>query len=1319
MRRNRWLASWMLLSAIALATGCLESQPPVDRVQPNVTRKSDIAGAEWYFLQTVVDTPYSTDFTFVGEQGQLERIEWEIQEDFLVARRSYEHIDSAEPEGINGSTDQQGAVVAMYAIDKHFDIRREYNPVTGEELNIIVENDTDRPWHQREYMRVDWSENLVTNPSFLMLNRYFDGLEMEPVAWFVQDEDSVNAPVFERLDPNDDASAIAYMDITNKMFVRPTEVDIPGLGPLPSCFILQVMDGNPIDCTPQEITVRNSFLRVSSRDYQPHVYSGDRMDRAGYFITERPGYDRAYGLVEPARYRFANRHNLWAESHRYQGEGEERALVRCTADADCADGRGSVCDLDLGRAERRVSADGRVEGACTIPFRDRDIRPIAYFTSLNFDTDLLPEARALADQWNRAFVETVASLREQECLANGGTDCASERTDAEAERVFVLCESPVAEGAHPACGPAGTVARIGDLRHHLLGWVNEPHRASPLGYGPSAADPLTGEIIMANAFLYGAGVDSVSAFGRDIVRVLNGDLSEQDIISSVPVDAWIERTSSMSETAHPREAHAHATRIDAADLDRLNEAMDFSWVPHVGRDIDRGAVRGPAEMIDRMRAARERLTTAGALGNGAQAAEARIGRLVGTDIERLMTTPEISVMAGLDPATPLDEDALDRASPLRGMSLARIEALRRMRDRVQRDQGIDFGEFGDEGLLGLARAVQRAATGSGTIAWNGVEHSVVGEGGRIDYEAVRQMMRHPILYGLALHEVGHTVGLRHNFSGSYDAVNYRPEYWQLRDDGSMAPRAWDPLTQQEIDGRIHEYAYSTVMDYGHNFVVTDSQGLGHYDHAAIKLGYGDLVEVFETTPNATELAWANFIQGVGWPINLTFGFATGGQVAGYEYTDWPGLVGGRENLERRADVPYTSLRNEALLARSGLDARVVDAQGRVNVPYRFCSDEQADLGPTCMRYDMGADAYETVQSIADSYWNYYIFNNYRRRRLGFNVEDTATRIHGRYFEKLKRANQIYALYRGVMDDAFGDAPGFDTFWTRQDGMGAWTLASGAAYETLLRVVTAPQPGGYTQGVRGDGTQGMLSGGMGARVDGFDGRQIETTWDFEAGYFWFDQLERVGYFYDKILALMTLADPTTYFIGRDTDADIRRYQLSFASTFGPSMTRFYGGLLAEDWRSIAPRVQGGEVVYPDPLEIEDGDMDGVPLDPSASFSIQLYAAVYGMSLIPQTYDQDFLNRSRVWVRGSAEEIQIDPSLPTVEFTNPDSGLTYAAVSYMEGGVEHGTGALMIERARTLASRARTDAVAAGELRAFIDNLDIVRRLTWELGFGAQP
>src|SRR5690606_4372043 len=56
----------------------------------------------------------------------------------------------------------------------------------------------------------------------------------------------------------------------------------------------------------------------------------------------------------------------------------------------------------------------------------------------------------------------------------------------------------------------------------------------------------------------------------------------------------------------------------------------------------------------------------------------------------------------------------------------------------------------------------------------------------------------------AEHEVGHTLGLRHNFEASTDALNYHPEYWALRGE-DPAPMA--QLSEAERDGRLREYQY--------------------------------------------------------------------------------------------------------------------------------------------------------------------------------------------------------------------------------------------------------------------------------------------------------------------------------------------------------------------------------------------------------------------------------------------------------------------------------------------------------------------------------
>ena len=51
--------------------------------------------------------------------------------------------------------------ILTYNIASHFDVKREYNAGTGEQTNVISENTTDRPWDQRQYMRVEWATNLA------------------------------------------------------------------------------------------------------------------------------------------------------------------------------------------------------------------------------------------------------------------------------------------------------------------------------------------------------------------------------------------------------------------------------------------------------------------------------------------------------------------------------------------------------------------------------------------------------------------------------------------------------------------------------------------------------------------------------------------------------------------------------------------------------------------------------------------------------------------------------------------------------------------------------------------------------------------------------------------------------------------------------------------------------------------------------------------------------------------------------------------------------------------------------------------------------
>src|SRR5436190_7604194 len=169
-RRPSSIALLMLLPSFgALAAACA-GQPDISRVQPDAIDKSiffeadGVTPRKFYFRQTITGVPPTTAYAFEGLMGDLAKVRFEITEANLVAYRAYDYAPGSESPTTSGANNTDTPVL-KFGIISHFDIKREYNPATGEETNVISENDKDRPWNQRQYMRIDYSQNWVDQPN--------------------------------------------------------------------------------------------------------------------------------------------------------------------------------------------------------------------------------------------------------------------------------------------------------------------------------------------------------------------------------------------------------------------------------------------------------------------------------------------------------------------------------------------------------------------------------------------------------------------------------------------------------------------------------------------------------------------------------------------------------------------------------------------------------------------------------------------------------------------------------------------------------------------------------------------------------------------------------------------------------------------------------------------------------------------------------------------------------------------------------------------------------------------------------------------------
>lgn len=1215
---------WIVVVGI-LAAGCSGDKGDINLVQPGYVTKARLTEGSWYYRRTVVDKSEGLGSYLAigtGDLFTMERIRFEIQEKWLIAYRDYEFVTHSDG-GTEVGANYYGTALAAFPITEHFDIVRVYDSATSEETNVVGPNILDRPWFDREFMRVDWSKNGNPNIDVILPVDLVDVDGTGGGTFYVYEDDAVN-PWRARVQPEQ-----GYIDFVVNHFVEPD---------LDACLDAFEM---AYECGSGEIKVRHAFWRVDQAQeasYLPLYYPDsvtlkdqdgkeirddktgevvreEVFGRFGYYRLSRLTYDDQRGLTESGRNRRIFRFNIWEES---------------------------------------VDANGD-----EIPMAARTVRPIVYYLNWDFPQDLRAAAGEVATAWNQAFKATVASLQgkdvadiadvfvleDNSCTvanlkahfaANGPVrdlvagDMAMAVTDENLTQHLQNFCAATEYNSQSATRPF-TWQQIGDPRHNMMVWVPNITATGFSGYGPMLADPISGRIIVASAYVQGWTIEAATTRLLEYVAYINGELSFDEVIagSNLPYAAefaGLPTQSASSMTLGFEQFAERAGRLPSPE--------------HLASLQARLAALGdkPGELLT-------------PLENSRHFAE-RLSRTAGTALESdWALAPEDYIIAGKgawDPSMALGDDLRQQASLVN-----RIMKVPERASKLQQFLGertfCPMADL-DDTLVGLAKELKS-----------------------LEPPERRPRLRQEIFKAVMLHEVGHNIGLRHNFEGSWDALNFHDRFWELE--------ASKKATEVKLDARQPEYMYSSIMDY-HGRINADFQGLGKYDKAAVKFGYGQLVETFGDAAVVGGQELKN------WRFDNDYKrlLVANGDDKAY--------FASQEQMTGRVDVRFD-------WNKDGLKAAEVAGLLRNEVPYGFCSDEYADRIPTCRRFDFGANAREQAGADYVNYKNYFIFTHFLRGRLTLDW-NRAQRPAIRAFSNARQTYQYWYLYYSTIDDFLSTDRGKDMLEAFVQG-----------FNLMAEVLAMPEPGPYVSCQERNGGREYYypAGGVGTTVDGAEtpagdpcaideeskdplvGLRLPMGWDSEPLFLGFSSdyvtwgFTYLGSYFDKQFAMVALTDPAATFFRVNDSEDLRTYSVSPYRVFDREILGLLGPLIEYD------RIGVGSFVDPADLDANGFPQKGLsarklldsskaladirgepppatfgtaglrPVYPALSRYLQRQAMIYGAAFLTSPLDAslDFATHLRVTLKGSYDDFSglDDGSGKIAECTIPLSGQTYRA------------------------------------------------------------
>ena len=1365
--------AWWAGALAVVVAGCHPDVDSIDRTQPNAIHKSQFEGL-WYTRSTIIEAdPESSSIE--GLSSGMEKVRWEIREELLVAYRSYEFIPYAE-----GLTDEGrdffGAPVAAYEIESHFDIQRDFNPTNGQESNVIVENTTDRPWFEREYVRVDWSQNLVGRPT-----EFWTGWDNFPEAFFSgtaaaayyhqgDEETNIHRPVFTK----------DYFDVTNQFVVEPSPY---------YCSVNLLFQG-VMRCGAANVLTRTSFRKVDPHDDYESLYYPDvaeLKDEQGNIIVLN-GEGRACDQYTPT------------------------ACTIQSYDMDAAFGNFRVQRVAFDQ-ERQFTTTGRIwlagrydlwersfnPDGTKIDYAERQPKPIVFYGNVQFPREMEEGAERMAKEWNLPFSQVVA-LKQGLRTESGDPDLHAvwnqvrgdmwqfRRNDCHPENIVAYAQendlmdvvnriAGSQEGIHrgnveqvcaavqfaelrqgktldpadPTRAQAFTWQRKGDLRYNLQNYISSVQNG-PWGMAQFGQDPETGEFVANVANYFGDAGDRVAQRGVDTIQWLNGDLDEEALFRG---DLARQTVSRRIPTVN--RVRSSVRRALTAEADRVAESAGSALFHRIAPDAEERRMRA---MFGGTEIEKELLVN-----------DELLRGLAGPLLYQPFGAfdPPTGLGGGLGNVAPvvpgqISEEALSAASPVNwGMTSISNEFMKAAYELGR--GGFELADFFDPNLSGWAETFKGQ-----------------------DREVIYDKLRREMFKAIQTHEVGHALGLRHNFMGSMDALNYKREFWYEAFSDRPAIERWpeEAKPSPEDRNRRNELKYSSVMDYGFDLAIEGIHGIGEYDGAAIRFMYGQIVDVWdqdkiaipdprrygefarrcghdsefwgvpallswldpseiprifsqETVKNVAECgrqfdadrscdstldgfyrevvariesaAGANrpnactlFVDNVNDLIlNIKGDPASNRQ--GLPPTGAKNIFGARtfatvdEMMTQRIqavanhpeyDDPDTAV-DESEDGEDNDEDGVADDKGfdwsryRFQVPYGYCSDILANFSwPRCQRWDTGWDFLEATEAQYNRLGRDYIFDHFRRDAL---VSSESTFESPRLYMARLQARRLFHFTNVFRYFLFQRQSAF-----QPDNYTDWEEAAYLGINALEEMLQEPEPGTYcldpatNRYVLQTGAPTCPENAQFTPELGYGGsRYLNSSWTNEYYY----KANRIGYLYDKWAAVQQMTTSSGFFARDLSDLfDRRAFSLGYLRVYlDPVMQRF-SALIENEHTGYRPRVapevdaQGNPIVdettnrfklrvYAMPFfdtarPWDQGSMrdwlEAYPeIEPAWSYDLSYLALAYALGNWSGLYDfaPEFKNFTKIAIAGTPEDIDWGPDIEIVEFTDPETLITYRA------------------------------------------------------------